>query len=49
MFRSAQDALDVLGKPNVGGGLSLHMIDLGGDTTSNGVSKLVVTILSAVP
>ena len=30
------------------GGVSLHMIDLGGDTTGNGVSKLVFTILSAV-
>jgi hypothetical protein len=29
-------------------GISLHMIDLGGDTTGNGVSKLVFTILSAV-
>jgi putative DNA-invertase from lambdoid prophage Rac len=29
-------------------GVSLHMIDLGGDTTGNGVSKLVFTILSAV-
>jgi putative DNA-invertase from lambdoid prophage Rac len=25
-----------------------HMIDLGGDVTSNGISKLVFTILSAV-
>ena len=30
------------------GGISLHMIDLGGDVTGNGVSKLVFTILSAV-
>jgi DNA invertase Pin-like site-specific DNA recombinase len=47
MFRSALDALAVLGqlKDN---GISLHMIDLGGDTTGNGVSKLVFTILSAV-
>jgi DNA invertase Pin-like site-specific DNA recombinase len=47
MFRSALDALYVLGqlKDN---GISLHMIDLGGDTTGNGVSKLVFTILSAV-
>jgi putative DNA-invertase from lambdoid prophage Rac len=29
-------------------GVSLHMIDLGGDVTSNGISKLVFTILSAV-
>ena len=44
MFRSALDALDVLGRLKAGG-VSLHMIDLGGDTTSNGVSKLVFTIL----
>jgi DNA invertase Pin-like site-specific DNA recombinase len=47
MFRSALDALDVLGqlrKRNV----SLHMIDLGGDVTGNGIAKLVFTILSAV-
>ena len=44
MFRSA---LDVLGRLKQGG-ISLHMIDLGGDTTGNGVSKLIFTILSAV-
>lgn len=47
MFRSALDALDVLGRLK-SRGVSLHMIDLGGDTTGNGVSKLVFTILSAV-
>jgi DNA invertase Pin-like site-specific DNA recombinase len=47
MFRSAQDALDALGDLRARG-VSLHMIDLGGDTTGNGVSKLVFTILSAV-
>jgi putative DNA-invertase from lambdoid prophage Rac len=47
MFRSALDALDVLSKMKAAG-ISLHMIDLGGDTTGNGVSKLVFTILSAV-
>lgn len=47
MFRSALDALDVLGRLKQGG-VSLHMIDLGGDTTGNGVSKLIFTILSAV-
>ena len=47
MFRSALDALDVLAKMKATG-ISLHMIDLGGDTTGNGVSKLVFTILSAV-
>jgi DNA invertase Pin-like site-specific DNA recombinase len=47
MFRSARDALDVL-EGLKGRGISLHMIDLGGDVTGNGVSKLVFTILSAV-
>ena len=47
MFRSALDALDVLGRLKQAG-VSLHMIDLGGDTTGNGVGKLVFTILSAV-
>ena len=47
MFRSALDALDVLGKLKAKG-ISLHMVDLGGDVTSNGVSRLVFTILSAV-
>ena len=47
MFRSALDALAVLGELK-GRGVSLHMIDLGGDTTGNGVSKLLFTILSAV-
>jgi putative DNA-invertase from lambdoid prophage Rac len=28
--------------------VALHMIDLGGDVTGNGISKLVFTILSAV-
>jgi putative DNA-invertase from lambdoid prophage Rac len=47
MFRSALNALDVLAnlkERNV----NLHMIDLGGDVTGNGISKLVFTILSAV-
>jgi putative DNA-invertase from lambdoid prophage Rac len=47
MFRSALDALGVLAdlkRQDV----SLHMIDLGGDVTANGISKLVFTILSAV-
>lgn len=47
MFRSALDALHVLSAMK-NGGISLHMIDLGGDVTGNGVSKLVFTILSAV-
>ena len=28
--------------------ISLHMIDLGGDVTGNGISKMVFTILAAV-
>src|SRR5687768_6198587 len=47
MFRSALDALGVLGDLKERG-ISLHMIDLGGDVTGNGISKLVFTILSAV-
>src|SRR4051812_5362174 len=47
MFRSALDALHVLGQIQKRG-VSLHMIDLGGDVTGNGISKLVFTILSAV-
>jgi putative DNA-invertase from lambdoid prophage Rac len=47
MFRSALNALDVLGQLQRRG-VNLHMIDLGGDVTGNGISKLVFTILSAV-
>jgi putative DNA-invertase from lambdoid prophage Rac len=47
MFRSALDALDVLAKLK-SRNVILHMIDLGGDVTGNGISKLVFTILSAV-
>lgn len=47
MFRSALDALGVLASLKEKG-VSLHMIDLGGDVTGNGISKLVFTILSAV-
>jgi DNA invertase Pin-like site-specific DNA recombinase len=47
MFRSALDALDVLAKLKARN-VSLHMIDLGGDVTGNGISKLVFTILPAV-
>jgi len=47
MFRSALDARGVLGRLKQAA-VALHMIDLGGDTTGNGVSKLVFTILSAV-
>jgi putative DNA-invertase from lambdoid prophage Rac len=47
MFRSASDALanlDAMKRKCI----SLHMIDLGGDVTCNGIAKLVFTILSAV-
>lgn len=47
MFRSASDALGTLEElksQNTG----LVMLDLGGDVTTNGISKLVFTILSAV-
>lgn len=47
MFRSSVDALNVLADLQVRR-VSLHMIDLGGDVTGNGISKLVFTILSAV-
>lgn len=47
MFRSALDALDVLATLKKRG-VSLHMIDLGGDVTGNGISKMVFTILAAV-
>ncbi len=46
-FRSASDALgtlEVLKEDGVG----LVMMDLGGDVTGNGISKLVFTILAAV-
>jgi putative DNA-invertase from lambdoid prophage Rac len=41
------NALDIL-KQLKDRDVSLHMVDLGGDVTSNGISKLVFTILSAV-
>jgi putative DNA-invertase from lambdoid prophage Rac len=47
MFRSALDALGVLTTLK-DHSISLHMIDLCGDVTGNGISKLVFTILSAV-
>jgi len=47
MFRSALNALNVLAQLQKAG-VSLHMLDLGGDVTGNGISKLVFTILSAV-
>ena len=42
MFRSALNALRVL-EGLKQQGVSLHMIDLGGDVTGNGISKLVST------
>jgi DNA invertase Pin-like site-specific DNA recombinase len=50
MFRSATDALDVM-EAMKAAGVALHLIDLGGDVTTNGgntVSKLTFTILAAV-
>lgn len=47
MFRSASDALATLEELK-SQKTGLVMIDLGGDVTTNGVSKLVFTILSAV-
>src|SRR3954462_7496369 len=47
MFRSALDALDVLSQLR-DREIALHMVDLGGDVATNGISKLVFTILSAV-
>jgi putative DNA-invertase from lambdoid prophage Rac len=47
MFRSASDALANLEKLKMMS-VGLHMIDLGGDVTANGIAKLVFTILSAV-
>jgi putative DNA-invertase from lambdoid prophage Rac len=46
-FRSAADALGTL-EALKDSGVGLHLIDLGGDVTGNGISKLVFTILSAV-
>lgn len=46
-FRSALDALKIL-EDFKARGIGLHLIDLGGDVCSDGISKLVFTILSAV-
>ena len=46
-FRDAGDALDTM-KTLKARGVALHLIDLGGDVTGNGISKLVFTILAAV-
>jgi putative DNA-invertase from lambdoid prophage Rac len=47
MFRSAHDALTVL-QDLKSLGVSLWLLDMGGDVTGNGISALVFTILSAV-
>ncbi|HTI81775.1 MAG TPA: recombinase family protein [Acetobacteraceae bacterium] len=47
MFRSSLDALAVLSDLQTAG-IALHMIDLGGDVTGNGIGKLVFAILAAV-
>ena len=47
MFRSASDALKVCSELKKKG-VSLNFMDLGGDVTGNGISRLVFTILSAV-
>ncbi len=46
-FRSAADALGTLEQLK-DDKIGLHMIDLGGDVTGNGISKMVFTILAAV-
>lgn len=48
MFRSAHDALRICSILKEERGVHLHFIDLGGDVTGNGISRLVFTILSAV-
>jgi putative DNA-invertase from lambdoid prophage Rac len=47
MFRSASDALATLEELKAEG-IALHLIDLGGDVTGNGIGKLTFTILAAV-
>jgi DNA invertase Pin-like site-specific DNA recombinase len=47
MFRSASDALATLEELK-GDEIALHLIDLGGDVTGNGIGKLTFTILAAV-
>jgi putative DNA-invertase from lambdoid prophage Rac len=46
-FRSARNALNVVHDLK-GAGVSLHMMDLNGDVTANGVSQFFFTIMSAV-
>ncbi|MBL6600311.1 MAG: recombinase family protein [Alphaproteobacteria bacterium] len=47
MFRSASDAIQML-EQFKNRGVSLFLLDLGGDVTGNGVSQMVFTIMSAV-
>ena len=47
MFRSALDALQTI-EAFKAQGISLVLLDLGGDVSGNGISKLVLTILAAV-
>lgn len=46
MFRSARDAL-VVSEELRKRGVSLHLLDLGGDVTGNGISKVFFTIVAA--
>lgn len=46
MFRSALDALSVLEGLRERG-ISLHLIDMGGDVTGNGIARLMFTVLAA--
>lgn len=46
LFRSARDALTVSDELKQRG-VSLHLLDLGGDVTNNGVSKMFFTIVAA--
>jgi len=46
MFRNSNDALSVSEKLRKAS-VSLHLLDLGGDVTGNGVSKVFFTILAA--
>ena len=47
VFRSASDALRVL-EAIKQQGVSLHLLDMGGDVTGNGIAQMVFVILSAV-
>lgn len=47
LFRSASDALTTL-EDFKRRNIKLHLLDLGGDVVSNGVAKLVFTVLAAV-